>query len=195
MVRARPSAGACAAADPKAPYVLLVTPAMCSTGWSEKACSFEVRNSSRAGCPASVAAMARRIAGTISAGSRHALAVAAERLGHRRRSRREMSVEPYFTAGDRHHVELDRHREVVQQDGQDRDALADGRLEVHAGEADRRVAHDVDAELCRAARAWRPSPGPARSRAAWTCPSRCTSAAPSSARTARAGRAASPRRG
>ena len=85
-----------------------------------------------------------------------------------------MSVERYFSVADRHDRQLDRHREVVEQDGQDRDALAHGRLEVHAGEADRRVAPHVDAELVRAAPASRPSPAPGRSRAGSSCPSRCS---------------------
>jgi hypothetical protein len=58
-----------------------------------------------------------------------------------------MSVERYFSVADRHDLQLDRHREVVQQDRQDRDALAHRRLEIHAGEADRGIAPDVDAEL------------------------------------------------
>ena len=47
--------------------------------------------------------------------------------------------------GRLHDVQLDRHREVVQQDRQDRDALAHRRLEIHAGEPDGGVAPDVDA--------------------------------------------------
>ena len=43
--------------------------------------------------------------------------------------------------------DLDRHRVVVEHDGADRHARAHGRLEVEAGHAERRIAHEVDAEL------------------------------------------------
>src|SRR5215475_1277948 len=52
-----------------------------------------------------------------------------------------------LVGGHRHHLELDGHGEVVEQHGQDRDALAHRRLEVHAGEADGGVAPEIDAEL------------------------------------------------
>ena len=47
-------------------------------------------------------------------------------------------------------MKLDRHREIVEQDRHDRNALAHRGLEIHAGEADRGIAPDVDAELVRA---------------------------------------------
>ena len=47
-------------------------------------------------------------------------------------------------------MKLDCHREIVEQDRHDRNALAHRRLEIHAGEADRGITPDVDAELVRA---------------------------------------------
>src|SRR5262249_61556743 len=50
---------------------------------------------------------------------------------------------------NRHHLELDRHGEVIEQDGKDRDALAYRRLEIHARETDRCIAPHVAAEFVR----------------------------------------------
>src|SRR5580704_14556200 len=47
----------------------------------------------------------------------------------------------------RHRMGLDRHRRIVQYDRQDRDAAPRRRLEIEAGHAERRIAHEVDAEL------------------------------------------------
>src|SRR5690348_1713868 len=76
----------------------------------------------------------------------HALAIAAEGARHRR------IVAGYvggaiFLGRDRHHLEFDRHREVVEQDRHDRNPLAHRGLEIHAGETDRGIAPDIDAEL------------------------------------------------
>src|SRR6185369_1643749 len=74
------------------------------------------------------------------------LAVAAQRLG-------EVGVvaadvgRAVLLRGGLHDLQLDGHREVVREHGQDRDALAHRRLEVHAGEADGGVTPEVDAEL------------------------------------------------
>src|SRR6185437_12750753 len=73
------------------------------------------------------------------AGIGHALAIAAERPRHRRVVAGDVG-RAVFLRGDRHHLELDRHLEIVEQDGEDGDALAHRRLEIHAREADRRVA-------------------------------------------------------
>src|SRR6185437_5978498 len=82
------------------------------------------------------------------AGLGHSLAIAAERLGEigviaADRSRLE------FIGRVFHHAELGRHDRIVEEDRKDRDAAARRRLEIHAGEADCRVAPDVDAELLR----------------------------------------------
>src|SRR5438477_4064235 len=77
-----------------------------------------------------------------------ALAIAAERAG-------EIGVitadvgRAIFLGRDRHDLQLDRHREIVKEDRQDREALAHRGLEIHAGKADRGVAPHVDAELVR----------------------------------------------
>ena len=49
--------------------------------------------------------------------------------------------------GRLHDRQLDRHREVVQQDREDRNVLAHRRLEVHPGHPDRGIAPDIEAEL------------------------------------------------
>src|SRR5215469_14842050 len=77
-----------------------------------------------------------------------ALAVAAERLGHVRVVAADVR-RAVLLGGGLHDRQLDGHREVVEQDREDRDALAHRGLEVHAGEADRRVAPHVDAERVR----------------------------------------------
>src|SRR6185437_15568003 len=82
------------------------------------------------------------------AGIGDALAIAAERPRHRRVVAGDVG-RAVFLRGDRHHLELDRHREIVKQDRQDGDALAHRGLEIHPREADRRVAPQVDAELFR----------------------------------------------
>src|SRR6516164_8492147 len=75
-----------------------------------------------------------------------AFAIAPERLG-------EVGVmatdvgRSVFLGRDRHHLQFDRHREIVHQDRQDRNALAHCGLEIHAGKADRRITPDIDAEL------------------------------------------------
>src|SRR5690606_11385968 len=76
----------------------------------------------------------------------HALAVAAERAGERGVVARDIGG-AVLRGRLGHDRQLDRHRLVVEQDRQDRDALACGGLEIGAGEADRRVAPDVDAKL------------------------------------------------
>src|SRR5438067_1579921 len=74
------------------------------------------------------------------------LAIAAERLG-------EIGViatdtgRVVFLGRDWHDLQLDRHREIVRQDREDRQALAHRRLEIHAGEADRRITPEVDAQF------------------------------------------------
>src|SRR6266851_10166733 len=76
----------------------------------------------------------------------NALAVAAQRLG-------EIGVmaadvgRTVFLGRDRHHLQLDGHRKIVEEDREDRDALPDRGLEIHARKADRGVAPDIDAEL------------------------------------------------
>src|SRR5713226_121978 len=80
------------------------------------------------------------------AGIGDALAIAAQRLG-------EIGVmaadvgRTVFLGRDRHHLQLDRHREIVEEDREDRDALPDRGLEIHARKADRSIAPDIDAEL------------------------------------------------
>src|SRR5713226_4973822 len=75
-----------------------------------------------------------------------ALAIAAQRLG-------EIGVmaadvgRAVFLGRDRHHLQLDRHREIVEEDREDRDPLPDRGLEIHARKADRGIAPDIDAEL------------------------------------------------
>src|SRR5207302_2724477 len=54
---------------------------------------------------------------------------------------------PVLLGRHRHDGQLDRHAGVVQQDGQDRDALPHRGFEVHAGEPDRRIPPHVDAQL------------------------------------------------
>src|SRR5438270_564082 len=76
------------------------------------------------------------------------LAVATEGAGHGRVVAADVGA-PVLLRRRLHDLQLDGHREVVEQDREDRDALAHGRLEVHAREADRGVAPDVDAELVR----------------------------------------------
>ena len=110
--------------------------------------SFAVMNSSSAGLPALVCSMPRWIAALIWFGIRHALAIAAERLRHVGVVAGDVG-RAVLLGRDRHHLQLDRHGEVVHQAGQDGDALAHRGLEVHAGEADRRVAPEVDAGLVR----------------------------------------------
>src|SRR5262245_66689781 len=68
-----------------------------------------------------------------------ALAVAAERPRHRRIVAGNVGC-AILLGRNRHHLELDRHREVVEQYGKDGNALAYRRLEIHAREADRRIA-------------------------------------------------------
>src|SRR2546422_1886424 len=80
------------------------------------------------------------------AGLRHALAVAAEGLGHVRVVARDVRA-PVLLRGRLHDGQLDGHGEVVEEHGEDGDALAHRRLEVHAREADGRVTPHVDAEL------------------------------------------------
>ena len=48
---------------------------------------------------------------------------------------------------DRHHLELDRHRKIVEENREDRNTLAYCRLEVHPCETNRRVAPDIDTNL------------------------------------------------
>src|SRR6202021_987239 len=48
---------------------------------------------------------------------------------------------------DRHYLQLDGHGEVVQKDGENRDALAHRRLEVHPREANRCIAPNIDAKF------------------------------------------------
>ena len=103
-------------------------------------------NSSSAGWPSWVCLDAAVDRVLDLAGLGDALAVAAERLG-------EIGViaadvgRAVLLGRDRHDLQLDRHREIVRQDRQDRQALAHRGLEIHAGEADRRVAPEIDAEL------------------------------------------------
>jgi NitT/TauT family transport system permease protein len=54
-----------------------------------------------------------------------------------------------FLGRELEHVALGRHDAVVEHDGEDGDAVARRGLDVHAGHADGRVAHDVDAKLVR----------------------------------------------
>ncbi len=56
---------------------------------------------------------------------------------------------PYFSVRDLEHVALGAHDAVVEHDGEDGDAVARRGLDVHAGHAERGVAHHVDAELLR----------------------------------------------
>src|SRR5215217_8450 len=77
------------------------------------------------------------------------LAVAAERPGKIGVLTTDVGAAVFF--GRRfHNWELDRHREVVEQHGENWNVLAHGSFEVHPGESDRRVAPDVDAEMIRA---------------------------------------------
>ena len=62
--------------------------------------------------------------------------------------------------GVRHPLAVAAHQPVVHDDRQDREAGADGGLEVHADHAEGGVAHDVDGRASPAARAWRPCARP-----------------------------------
>src|SRR5690606_18065806 len=79
----------------------------------------------------------------------YALAVSAEGLRERRiiagNIRRPISFRRDF-----HDREFHRHGEVVEEDREDRYALSYRRFEIHAGEADGRIAPNIDAKLVRA---------------------------------------------
>src|SRR5579859_6369022 len=75
-----------------------------------------------------------------------ALAIAAEGARHRGIVAGDVGG-AILLGRDRHHLQFDRHREIVEQDRHDRNLLAHRGLEIHPREADRRIAPDVDAEL------------------------------------------------
>src|SRR5260370_42121731 len=54
---------------------------------------------------------------------------------------------PVALVRQRHRMGLDRHRRVVQDDRQDRDAATRRGLEIETGQPERRIAHEVDAEF------------------------------------------------
>src|SRR6266567_4754702 len=75
-----------------------------------------------------------------------ALGLPAHRAAHVRVAPADVS-RAVAVVGDDQRVPLDRHRGVVQDDGGDGDAAADGRLEIEARHAEGGVAHEIHAEL------------------------------------------------
>ena len=128
-------------------------------------------NSSSAGVPSSVTRLASRNAGPTSPGSStrfdqppSALAISAYSPPHVARA--------VFLMGERHVLGLHRHGGVFEHHRADGEVLAHGGLEIEPRHAERRIAHEVHAELVRRGRVSLPWRGRGRCRAGGISPSR-----------------------